>query len=72
VRQRLSTVPGELRGYLTVVPETRWLKNRAHLKSISEQTIDHYADHRADLTAILEAARGSAPGREPVGGDIAG
>jgi Mycothiol maleylpyruvate isomerase N-terminal domain len=60
VRRRLRTVPGELRGYLTVVPETRWLKNRAHLKSISEQTIDHYADHRADLAAILGAAGGDA------------
>ena len=27
VRQRFRTVPGELRGYLTVVPESRWLKN---------------------------------------------
>ena len=27
VRQRFRTVAGEVRGYLTVVPETRWLKN---------------------------------------------
>ena len=27
LRERFRTVPGELRGYLTVVPETRWLKH---------------------------------------------
>src|SRR5512142_1489655 len=26
VRRRIRSVPGELRGYLTVVPETRWVK----------------------------------------------
>ena len=30
VRARFRTSPGELRGYLTVVPESRWLKNAAH------------------------------------------
>jgi hypothetical protein len=58
VRDRLQSVAGELRGYLTVVPESRWIKNPAHLAHFSEETLEHYADHRADLDAILEAARG--------------
>jgi Mycothiol maleylpyruvate isomerase N-terminal domain len=57
VRRRLRTVPGELRGYLTVVPETRWLKHPAHLKSFHDDMTAHYEDHRADLAAILDAAR---------------
>ncbi len=56
VRRRLREVPGELRGYLTVVPETRWLKHTDHLRFFIDETIDHYADHTADLEAILEAA----------------
>jgi hypothetical protein len=56
VRRRLATVPGELRGYLTVVPETRWLKNDDYLRYFLDETIDHYADHAADLEAILAAA----------------
>src|SRR5207247_5344602 len=32
VRRRLREVPGELRGYLTVVPETRWLKHTHPLR----------------------------------------
>jgi hypothetical protein len=40
VRQEFARVAGELRGYLTVVPET----------------IEHYDDHQADLAAILAAA----------------
>jgi hypothetical protein len=52
--------PGELRGFLTVVPEVRWLKNAEHLKSFYDETIDHYADHTADLEAILEAASSAA------------
>jgi hypothetical protein len=36
---------GELRGYLTVVPEARWVKHAAHLKSFHDETIAHYADH---------------------------
>jgi hypothetical protein len=58
VRGRLTTVPGELRGYLTVVPETRWVKHATHLRSFIDETIDHYADHAADLEAILGAAGG--------------
>jgi hypothetical protein len=56
VRERLRTVPGELRGYLTVVPEVRWLKDADMLRYFLDETIDHYADHRADLDAILAAA----------------
>ena len=58
VRRRLRTVPGELRGYLTVVPESRWLKHADHLRYFVDETIDHYAEHAPDLEAILDAARG--------------
>jgi hypothetical protein len=57
VRRRLRTVPGELRGYLTVVPESRWLKHADNLRFFVDETIDHYADHASDLEAILDAAR---------------
>lgn len=56
LRDRFRTQPGELRGFLTVVPETRWLKNADHLKSFYDETIDHYTGHMADLRAILAAA----------------
>ncbi|MEW5991096.1 MAG: maleylpyruvate isomerase N-terminal domain-containing protein [Chloroflexota bacterium] len=56
VRRRLAAVPGELRGYLTVVPEARWLKHPTHLQTFVDETIDHYADHATDLEAILAAA----------------
>ena len=56
VRGRFSTLPGELRGYLTVVPETRWLKDPDHLKSLLGNTTEHYAEHEADLRAVLAAA----------------
>jgi hypothetical protein len=56
LRERLATQPGELRGYLTVVPETRWLKHAAHLRAISDETIDHYEEHLPDLRAVLAAA----------------
>lgn len=57
VRERYRTLPGELRGYLTVVPETRWLKHPTHLKAFHDEMTAHYEDHRADLAAILDAAR---------------
>ena len=57
VRRRFSEMPGELRGYLTVVPETRWLKDAKHLKSLIGNTTEHYAEHEPDLRAILAAAR---------------
>jgi hypothetical protein len=57
LREAFRTVPGELRGYLTVVPETRWVKHPAHLKAILEDTTEHYDAHAGDLAAILEAVR---------------
>lgn len=57
VRHRLATVPGELRGYLTVVPETRWVKNPAHMSFLLECTLDHYEEHRGELAAILDTVR---------------
>lgn len=62
LRSRYRSVPGELRGTLTVIPESRWLKHPDHLRWILDETLDHYADHRSDLDAILgqaatEAAR---------------
>ena len=57
VRRRFREDPGELRGYLTVVPETRWVKHADNLRFFIDETIDHYADHAADLEAILDAAR---------------
>ena len=56
LRERFRTQPGELRGYLTVVPETRWLKHPTHLKSFHDETIAHYEEHADDLRAILAAA----------------
>jgi hypothetical protein len=56
VRDRFRTQPGELRGYLTVVPETRWIKHATHLKSFHDETIAHYEEHVGELRTILEAA----------------
>ena len=56
VRRRFREWPGELRGYLTVVPETRWVKHADNLQFFLGETIEHYADHAADLEAILDAA----------------
>ena len=56
LRERLATFPGELRGYLTVVPETRWLKDSRHLKSLLGNTTEHYAEHEAELRAVLAAS----------------
>ena len=58
VRQEFARVAGELRGFLTVVPETRWVKNADQQRFFHEETIEHYDDHKADLAAILEAAAG--------------
>jgi hypothetical protein len=58
LRERFRKVPGELRGYLTVVPETRWLKHADHRRFFLEETTEHYEEHRADLEAVLAAARG--------------
>jgi len=56
VRQEFARVAGELRGFLTVVPETRWLKNAEQQRFFYEETTEHYSDHEADLAAILAAA----------------
>jgi len=56
VRRRFGAVPGELRGYLTVVPESRWLKHADHRRFFSEETTEHYEEHAGDLQAILLAA----------------
>ena len=65
LRDRFATQPGELRGYLTVVPETRWLKHAKNLESFRDETVEHYEEHADDLRAILggggvpgDAARG--------------
>lgn len=58
LRRRFREIPGELRGYLTVVPESRWVKHTDHLRYFLDETIDHYAEHVADLEAILDAASG--------------
>jgi len=55
VLRRAREVPGELRGYLTVVPETRWVKHPVFGTFFEEELLDHYADHEDDLRAILAA-----------------
>ncbi len=57
LRETLSTQPGEVRGYLTVVPEARWLKNADYLAFLTEELTAHYEDHLADLEAVLASAR---------------
>jgi DinB family protein len=57
VRDQFGRVAGELRGFLTVVPESRWIKNAANQRTFVEETLDHYDEHQADLEAILAAAR---------------
>ena len=43
VRSRFRLIPGELRGYLTVVPETRWLKNTEYENFfLADRPPDHY------------------------------
>lgn len=56
VRDEFVRVGGELRGFLTVVPETRWIKNADYQRFFSDETLDHYEEHRPDLAAILAAA----------------
>jgi hypothetical protein len=56
VREAFASVPGELRGFLTVVPETRWVKNADMQTFFHEETIEHYDDHLGELAAILAAA----------------
>ena len=56
VRSEFERASGELRGYLTVVPEARWIKNADHQRFFIDETLDHYDEHRKDLDAILAAA----------------
>ena len=56
IRDEFLRISGELRGFLTVVPETRWLKNADYQRFFIDETLDHYEDHRPDLAAILNAA----------------
>jgi len=56
LRARFQVVPGELRGYLTVVPESRWIKHATRLRSIVRKSLEHYDDHRSDLDAVLTAS----------------
>ena len=57
VRHRMSVAAGELRGHLTVVPESRWVKNSGMLRFFLTETVDHYEAHRPDLVAILGSVR---------------
>jgi hypothetical protein len=58
VRAVFRNTAGELRGYLTVVPEARWIKHAAHQEYFFGETMEHYEDHTKELRAILDAARG--------------
>ena len=51
VRAEFGRVSGELRGYLTVVPEARWIKNADQQRFFIDETLDHYDEHRRDLEA---------------------
>jgi hypothetical protein len=57
VRALFRNTAGELRGYLTVVPESRWIKHAAHQEYFFGELIEHYEEHAKELAAILEAAR---------------
>ena len=56
LRDRFATLPGQLRGSLPVVPESRWLTHSDHQRFFRSETTAHYADHLDDLAAILAAA----------------
>ena len=56
VREAFASVSGELRGFLTVVPETRWVKNADMQTFFYEETTEHYDEHLTELAAILAAA----------------
>ncbi len=55
VRAAFKTTAGELRGYLTVVPEARWIKDAKNQEYFLGETADHYTDHVKELRAILAA-----------------
>ena len=56
LRAQFAAVAGELRGYLTVGPEARWIKHAKHQEWFFGETTEHYDEHLADLRAILAAA----------------
>ncbi len=56
VRALFKTTGGELRGYLTVVPESRWIKHAAHQEYFFGEMTEHYEEHLKELAAILAAA----------------
>jgi hypothetical protein len=56
LRARFGTLPEQLRGCLTVVPERRWLEHGDHRHFFLSETTAHYEDHLDDLAAILAAA----------------
>jgi hypothetical protein len=56
VRRLFRETAGELRGYLTVVPEARWIKHSDHQNFFFSETLEHYEQHLPELRAILEAA----------------
>ncbi len=58
LRDRFATLPGQLRGHLTVVPESRRLKHTDHQRFFRSETTAHYEDHLADLAAILAETGG--------------
>jgi mycothiol maleylpyruvate isomerase-like protein len=57
VRRLFRETAGELRGYLTVVPEARWIKHADHQNWFFSETTEHYEEHLPELQAILDAAR---------------
>jgi hypothetical protein len=57
VRTAFRNTAGELRGYLTVVPEVRWIKHASNQEYFFGETLEHYEDHEKQLAAILDAAR---------------
>jgi hypothetical protein len=57
LKRRLRDLPGELRGTLTVVPETRWLKHPRHSEAFTDWLLDHETEHLPELEAVLRAVR---------------
>lgn len=58
VRAAFRSTAGELRGYLTVVPEVRWIKHASNQEYFFGETMEHYEEHLPQLRAVLDAARG--------------
>ena len=52
VRRLFNETAGELRGYLTVVPESRWIKHADHQNFFFSETLEHYDEHKADLIGM--------------------